>query len=112
MLMNGPNESESDPDFDGEDIERLRKEREEELCDTFRMFDFDKSGFISAKEERSSSSQEIRLKLTQNKRAVLKTNKFSIILGFSTSSPLYSLASYYQRYRMHNLNKNLNFLYL
>ena len=50
MLMNGPNESESDPDFDGEDIERLRKEREEELCDTFRMFDFDKSGFISAKE--------------------------------------------------------------
>ena len=32
-------------------------------------------GFISAKEERSSSSQEIRLKLTQNKRAVLKTNK-------------------------------------
>ena len=48
--MNGPNESESDPDFDGEDIERLRKEREEELCDTFRMFDFDKSGFISAKE--------------------------------------------------------------
>ena len=50
MLMNGPNESESDPDFDGEDIERLRKEREEELCDAFRMFDFDKSGFISAKE--------------------------------------------------------------
>ena len=50
MLMNGPNESESDPDFDGEDIERLRKEREEELCDTFRMFDFDNSGFISAKE--------------------------------------------------------------
>ena len=48
--MNGPNESESDPDFDGEDIERLRKEREEELCDTFRMFDFDKSGFVSAKE--------------------------------------------------------------
>ena len=50
MLMNGSNESESDPDFEGEDIERLRKEREEELCDTFRMFDFDKSGFISAKE--------------------------------------------------------------
>ena len=48
--MNGSNESESDPDFEGEDIERLRKEREEELCDTFRMFDFDKSGFISAKE--------------------------------------------------------------
>ena len=50
MLMHGSNEAENDPDYEGESLERLRREREEELCDTFRMFDFDNSGFISAKE--------------------------------------------------------------
>ena len=48
--MNGSDEAESNPDYEGESIERLRRDREEELCDAFRMFDFDKSGFISAKE--------------------------------------------------------------
>ena len=50
MLMHGSNEAENDPDYEGESLEKLRREREEELCDTFRMFDFDNSGFISAKE--------------------------------------------------------------
>ena len=50
MLMHGSNEAENDPDCEGESLERRRREREEELCDTFRMFDFDKSGFVSAKE--------------------------------------------------------------
>ena len=35
---------------EGENTEKLRREREEELCDTFKMFDTDNSGFISAAE--------------------------------------------------------------
>ena len=48
--MNDPNESSNNSDGEAETNERLRREREEELCDTFRMFDIDKSGYISAKE--------------------------------------------------------------
>ena len=49
--MNDPKEANNDSDHDdAETSERLRREREEELCDTFRMFDVDKSGYISAEE--------------------------------------------------------------
>ena len=50
MLMNDPNEASNNSDGEAETSERLRREREEELCDTFRMFDVDKSGYISAEE--------------------------------------------------------------
>ena len=50
MLMNGPEENGENDDSEISRKERIRKEREEELCDTFRMFDIDKSGYISAEE--------------------------------------------------------------
>ena len=48
--MTDPKESNDNSDGDTETNERHRREREEELCDTFRMFDVDKSGYISAEE--------------------------------------------------------------
>ena len=48
--MTDPKESNDNSDGDIETSERHRREREEELCDTFRMFDIDKSGYISAEE--------------------------------------------------------------
>ena len=50
MLMSDSKEDANDPDHEEETMKRLRREREEELCDTFRMFDIDQSGFISAEE--------------------------------------------------------------
>ena len=50
MLMNGPQDSKKSDDNEISRNDRQRKEREEELCDTFRMFDTDGSGYISAEE--------------------------------------------------------------
>ena len=50
MLMREPDEEDNDPDHEEENTEKFRREREEELCDTFKMFDTDNSGFISAAE--------------------------------------------------------------
>ena len=56
MLMSDSKEDANDPDHEEETKRRIRREREEELCDTFRMFDIDQSGFISADEPASTLS--------------------------------------------------------
>ena len=52
MLMTGyhKNDNEDEPDTLESRSERMVREREEELCDIFRMFDKDDSGGISAEE--------------------------------------------------------------
>ena len=52
MLMIGSKEEFKEEDDENEKSrkERIKKEREEDLCDTFRMFDTDKSGYISLDE--------------------------------------------------------------
>ena len=50
MLMNGPEDNKRSDNNKIGKTEREREEREEELRDTFRMFDTDRSGYISAEE--------------------------------------------------------------
>ena len=50
MLMNGPPDTVKDDIDAKERLEKRVSQREEELCDLFRVFDTDGSGFISAEE--------------------------------------------------------------
>ena len=50
MLMNGPPDTVKDDIDAKERLEKRVSQREEELCDLFRVFDTDASGFISAEE--------------------------------------------------------------
>lgn len=50
MLMNGYNTNKEGGDNKEDEKERLIREREEELCDMFRIFDTDGTGFITSDE--------------------------------------------------------------
>ena len=50
MLMAGNRDADTDGSTDTDDKARMTREREEELCDMFMMFDQDRGGTISIEE--------------------------------------------------------------